>query len=155
MRADSEDQETTKMVRIFLACVGVLYGGLAAYCALWPAAAAQTVGLQLLPGSGDSEFLTVYGGLEAGLALSWLLPLFWPRLTLGALVQCTVIHACLVGFRSAGFALFSDIPDGTRQLAAGEWVLLILSALLLWRSRASLRAGSGIAAEIEGERKIR
>jgi hypothetical protein len=62
--------------RVFLAAVGLLYAGLAAYCAAAPDKAATTVGLEPRGGSGRSEFLTVYGGLELGLALVFLLPAF-------------------------------------------------------------------------------
>ena len=59
--------------RAFLAIVGALYAGLAAWCAVAPASTSKTVGFELQGGSGRSEFLTVYCGLELGMALVFLL----------------------------------------------------------------------------------
>jgi len=158
------------MVRMFLACAGLLYLALAVWCALKPAAAAQTVGLQLLSGSGQSEFLTVYGGLEAGLGVMLLIPLLWPDLIRSALMNSTVIHGCLLAFRVAGFFLFSGISSTTRNLAIGEGVLFVCSGLLLWTHRGGSRRGSrsgsrgssrrssrrrsGVSTEVEGDGEV-
>lgn len=130
------------MVRAFLACAGTLYLILAGWCALNPVEAARTVGLQMVPGSGQSEFLTVYGGLEAGLGVMLLLPLFWPGLIRSALINSTVIHGCLLAFRGAGFLLFSGISATTRNLAVGECLLFLLSGILLFTYRGNSREGS-------------
>ena len=61
--------------KIFLAAVGAAYVGLAAWCAFRPAQASSSVGFDLRPGAGQSEFLVVYGGLELALGLAFLLPL--------------------------------------------------------------------------------
>jgi len=55
--------------KIFLAVVGVAYIVLAAWCAIRPDQTSSSVGFELKPGAGQSEFLVVYGGLELGLAL--------------------------------------------------------------------------------------
>ncbi len=162
------------MVRAFLACAGALYLILAGWCAWKPVEAANTVGLQLLPGSGQSEFLTVYGGLEAGLGVMLLLPLFWPSLVRSALINSTVIHGCLLVFRVAGFFLFSGISSTTNNLAIGEGSLFLCSAVLLWTyrggsregsrrgsrgssrgsSRRSSRRSSGVSTQVEGEGEV-
>jgi hypothetical protein len=120
--------------RIFLAAGGGLYAYLAWWCSVSPGETSQLVGFQLVGGSGRSEFLTVYGGLEAGMAAIFLMPLLRPALQYSALLNCTLIHLGLVAFRTAGFVLFTDIQTMTMKLAAGEWVILILSGLLLWKS---------------------
>jgi len=122
------------LARIFLAAVGGLYAWLAWWCSVSPAETSQLVGFQLVGGSGRSEFLTVYGGLEAGMAAIFLMPLLRPALQSSALLNCTLIHLGIVTFRTAGFILFSDIQTMTMKLAAGEWVILILSGLLLWKA---------------------
>ncbi|MEY3227809.1 MAG: hypothetical protein RLZZ536_2428 [Planctomycetota bacterium] len=122
------------LARIFLAAVGGLYAYLAWWCSVSPGETSQLVGFQLVGGSGRSEFLTVYGGLEAGMAAIFLLPLLRPALQYSALLNCTLIHLGLVAFRTAGFVLFTDIQTMTMKLAAGEWLILILSGLLLWKS---------------------
>lgn len=122
--------------RAFLTAVGVLYAALAAWCAVAPASTSATVGFELKGGSGRSEFLTVYGGLELGLALVFLLPAMLNRHTREAVLACLVIHACLVATRSISFLLFSGIGPSTYKLAAGEWVIFLASLAVWWRGRA-------------------
>jgi hypothetical protein len=123
------------LVRIFLAVTGLLYLYLGVWCAVSPAKTSETVGLDIKPGSGQSEWLTVYGGLELGLGLILLLPAILNRSTREAVIACLIIHACLVLTRSIGFALYSGIATPTYKLAAGEWVIFLLSAALWWKSR--------------------
>ena len=119
------------MARIFLAVVGLLYLGLAVWCSLAPATTSEKVGFELKPGSGQSEFLVIYGGLELGLALLFLLPLVRPEFLTGSLVACVLIHACLVLFRTISLFLYRDLEPITWKLAIGEWVILALAALCL------------------------
>lgn len=116
--------------RIFLAVVGVAYLLLAVWCSLRPGQTSQSVGFSLTPGSGQSEFLVVYGGLELGLGIAFLLPLYDANWTPFALFTCLIIHACLVLFRTASFFLFSGIHTTTYVLAVVEW-LIFLGALAL------------------------
>ena len=131
------------VTRVFLAAIGLLYGYLAVWCSVQPAETSRLVGFQLLPGSGQSEFLTVYGGLEMGLALILLWPLFRPAAAQQALINCTLIHGCLVFFRTAGFVLFSGIEPMTWKLAAGEWVIFLLGCVLVCWSRRGSGFGGG------------
>lgn len=116
--------------RIFLAVVGVAYLMLAAWCSLRPGQTSQSVGFSLVPGSGQSEFLVVYGGLELGLGIAFLLPLHDANWTTFALFTCLIIHGCLVLFRSTSFFLYSGIHTTTYVLAVVEW-LIFLGALTL------------------------
>ncbi len=121
------------MTRVFLAAIGLLYVWLAAWCSFQPAETSRLVGFQLLRGSGQSEFLTVYGGLELGMALTFLWPLLQASAARQALLNCTLIHGCLVLFRTAAFVLFEGIEPMTWKLAAGEWVIFLVGvALLIW-----------------------
>ncbi len=58
------------MVRIFLAIVGPAYP-FAAWCSLMPEKTSMIVGFTLQPGSGQSEFLNVDGGLELALGIAF------------------------------------------------------------------------------------
>ncbi len=129
------------MNRLFLAAVGVLYAALAAWCSVDPGGTSQSVGFEIQPGSGESEYLAVYGGLEAGLSLVFLVSACAKKLQYSGLLNCFLIHAGLVCFRTVGFFLYSGIAALTFQLAVGEWVLLIMSAILL-------RRYSGVAATL-------
>lgn len=119
--------------RLYLLAVGVLYAGLAIWCAVDPDHTSQAVGFSLNPGAGDSEFLTVYGGLEMGLAAILWLPLFDRQATRFSLTSCFLIHLSLVIFRSISLVIYSVDARMTYQLAVGEWVILLTSAYLLWR----------------------
>lgn len=123
------------MARWFLFGISVLYLSLAAYCTFNPAAASKLVGFELQGGSGDSEFLTIYGGLELWLAMIFALPMLRPEWLSFSLTSCFLLHACLVVFRTAGFLLFDDIEAGTIRLALGEWLILILTTLVIVLTR--------------------
>ena len=71
----------------------------------------------------------IYGGLELGLALLFLLPLVRSESLTYSLLTCLLIHGCLVAFRTLSFLLYSDITSMTYQLAIGEWVIFILATL--------------------------
>ena len=126
-----------RATRYFLAVVGITYLCLAVWCSLQPEQTSQLVGFKLEPGSGQSEFLVVYGGLELGLAGILLLPLIRPKQLESSLLACLIVHACLVLFRSASFFLYSGIQPMTYRLAIGEWIILLVSAWLVWRSKAT------------------
>lgn len=119
------------ITKVYLAIVGLLYLVLAVWCSLDPSTTSKTVGFELTGPSGQSEFLTVYGGLEFGLALVLLMPLVDPQATRFSLMACLLIHVCLVGFRTLSFALFDSPERMTYQLAFGEWVICLLS-IALW-----------------------
>ena len=118
------------MSRIFLAIVGVAYIILAAWCSLSPGKTSNAVGFTLQSGSGQSEFLTVYGGLQLALGIAFLWPLYRPTEVDFPLFLCLLIHASLVAFRTVSFMLYKDIPTTTYALAATEWIILIAAASL-------------------------
>ncbi len=122
--------------RIFLGIVGIAYLGLAIWCSIRPGQTSQSVGFTLTPGSGQSEFLVVYGGLELGLGIVFLIPLFRSETTWHALAACAIIHGCLVLFRSIGFILFSGIHATTYVLAIVEWLIFLGSlGFIVFRAR--------------------
>ena len=125
----------TTISRYFLAFVGAAYILLAVWCSLMPDKSSMAVGFNLQPGSGQSEFLTVYGGLELAIGIAFLWPLYRPAEVAFPLFLCLLIHGCLVAFRTAGFLLYSGIPTTTYALAATEWIIFVGAAILYWRKR--------------------
>ncbi len=119
--------------KLFLSVVGLMYLGLAAWCSFAPGVTSSKVGFTLNGGSGRSEFLTVYGGLELGLALVFLMPWWRPESLGHALWSCLFVHGMLVVFRTVGFVMFEEIGGMTYRLALGEWVILVLSAIMVYR----------------------
>jgi FtsH-binding integral membrane protein len=122
------------IAKTFLALVGFLYLGLAVWCSFAPAVTSDKVGFDLQPGSGQSEFLVIYGGLELGLASIFLLPLVRADCLRSSLLACVLIHASLVVFRTVSLFLYSDISSMTYKLAIGEWVILILAVVCMFYS---------------------
>lgn len=121
------------MPKYILAIVGLLYLGLSLWCATAQATTSQKVGLTRQPGQGESEYLTVYGGLQMALAIMFLIPLIWESTLSPMLLSCVIVHACLVFFRTVGFVQFSGFTKMTYQLAAGEWIIFVVSLGLLVR----------------------
>ena len=118
--------------RIFLTVVGITYLYLACWCSLMPVQTSQLVGFDLKPGSGQSEFFVIYGGLELALAVIFLIPLIRSRQIEYSLLVCLIVHACIVMFRSVSFFLYTDIQPMTRKLAFYEWLIFLSAAVLVW-----------------------
>ena len=119
------------MARAFLAVVGLAYLVLAVWCAALPERTSQAVGFTLAPGSGQSEYFVVYGGLQLALGIAFLWPLRGRADTESTLRLCCLIHSCLVVFRTTSLIQFSGIETTTYILAAVEW-LILLGTLYTW-----------------------
>ncbi len=117
--------------RIFLAIVGAAYLLLGIWCAAAPAQTAKSVGFDLQPGSGQSEYFTVYGGLEFAWGLIFLMPLLMTDMTRPFLIACVTIHASAVIFRAISLFLFSGMGTTTYVLAGVEWLIFLTSAAFL------------------------
>ena len=113
------------MPRIFLAIVGSIYLVLGIWCTVAPSGTANSVGFVLTPGSGESEFMTVYGGLELGLAWLFFSPLSRRVDVRFPLRFCLVLHAFIVAFRTAAFFRYSNFANTTYVVAGLEWLILI------------------------------
>lgn len=119
------------VAKLFIGLVGVMYMGLAIWCSVQPNVTSKKVGFDLMNGSGQSEFITVYGGLEFGIALLLLASLFRTETLVYGLWAAMLIHGSLVLFRTISFFLYSNIGSFTYRLAIGEWVIFLASTALL------------------------
>lgn len=122
----------TLIARLFVGLVGVMYLGLAIWCSIQPTITSKKVGFELIGGSGKSEFMTVYGGLEFGIALLLLASVFRGQTIAYGLWAAMLIHGSLVLFRTISFFVYTDIGAFTYRLAIGEWVIFLASAVLLF-----------------------
>ena len=129
------------IAKIYLAVTALVYFSLAIWCTVSPAATSQKVGFQLKEGSGQSEFMTVFGGLEFGLALILLCSISRAQTVTYGLIACVLIHGSLVLFRTISLFSFSGIEPMTYKLATGEWVIFILGLVILWLNRAPSATG--------------
>ena len=120
----------TTIARSFLGLVGAAYLGLGIWCAVAPEQTSTAVGFELRPGQGQSEFLTVYGGLEVALGLMFLRPLYKRDELASSLLTCLLIHGCLVVFRTVGFVIYTGFQPTTYGLAGLEWAIFLAAAAL-------------------------
>lgn len=124
------------MVIAYLAFNAVLYTLFAAWCALAPKQTSEFLGLTYSTPAGESEYLTVYGGLQAGLAVFFALATFLPEHRKSALLMSLALYGGLVALRTiAGLRLgFGEL--GNARFAYGlELVLLIVALVLVLRGR--------------------
>lgn len=118
--------------KIYLVVVSVLYAGLALWCSFQPTVTSSKVGLELKGGSGESEFITVYGGLEMGMAIIFLVGVFRAEWLSASLFACVAMHVCLVLFRTITLFRCEDIGEFTYRLAIGEWIILVLGLIAMF-----------------------
>lgn len=122
--------------QIFLAVVALLYLGLGVWCTVAPGATSQKVGFELPTNGGRSEFVTVYGGLEVGLGLIFLLGVLSPAAAPFALHACLLMHGSLVAFRALSFFWYDAMHGLTLRLAIGESIILLAGLAVWWLSMA-------------------
>lgn len=118
------------ITQIFLTIVGLMYAVLALWCLLKPVDIMKKLGFDVIHSGGQSEFLTIYVGMEVAFALIFMLPLLQKSFTFPILVVCTILHGGLALARAASFVLYPQIPTFTYRLGTGEWVIFILSTIL-------------------------
>ena len=120
------------VAKIYLLIVSFLYLVLAIWCSVSPEATSRKVGFELKGGAGQSEFMTVYGGLEFGVALIFALACLRNATVNYGVVACILLHGSLVLFRSISFLRFDEIGSFTYRLAMGEWLVTLLGILVLY-----------------------
>ena len=119
------------LAKSYLGLVSILYFVLAIWCSLSPATTSEKVGFELKGGSGQSEFMTVYGGLEFGMALIFACACVRNATVFYGVLACVLLHGSLVVFRTISLFTFEEIGAFTYRLAIGEWVITVLGILIL------------------------
>lgn len=118
---------------LFLAFNGLAYVALGAWCTLAPAKTAAAIGFGLTNNSARSEYLTVYGGLEVGMGLFFLLCAWRAELGEAGLWFAALSYGALAAYRLTTLFTLSDFSAFIYTVAVFEPVMAVLSALLLWR----------------------
>ena len=118
------------MLAAYLLLNAVLYAIFAVATTVVPARIAAALGFTL-DTQGRIEFLTVYGGLELGLAAfyAWAVYTGAPAQRV-ALMFSLFVYAGLVLYRGAGFALYGA-PGTTLMGVAGLELLMLIGAVVL------------------------
>ena len=119
-----------------LRIVGGLYLVSGLWCALNPELAAGFLGFTLLP-NGLTEFFSVYGGLQVGLAMAMILASTKPEYLAGGVFFAWVTSLGLLAFRIMGVLLYGG-DAGIYAMAVLELgIVLLLSWPLLQAQKAS------------------
>ena len=123
------------MVLIYLWLNAAMYLVLGVWCTVLPDKTAASIGFVFAKPGARSEYITVYGGMEFGLGVFFLLSALnsaWrePGLLLGL-----CLYGGLVLWRIGTFVTIEGITGFPRVAFALEAVLF-LAALLLWFGRA-------------------
>jgi hypothetical protein len=127
------------MIKAYLLFNAAAYIGFALWCTFAPEKTASAIGLQFRSGSGKSEYITVYGGLEMGVAAFFLIAGLMPKYQEAGLLFGLLFYAGLVIFRAYSFATVPGIERMTYYFAASELVLGLIAAGL-WFSRTGARS---------------
>ena len=119
------------MVIAYLAFNALLYTLFSAWCALAPKQTSSFLGLTPANPAGESEYLAVYGGLQAGLAVFYAIATFLPDHRRSALLMSLAIYGGIVALRTiAGLRLgFAEL--GNARFAYGLEIVLLIIALVL------------------------
>lgn len=119
------------MIIIYLAFNALLYSAFALWCAIAPRQTSAFLGLTPTNPAGESEYLAVYGGLQAGLAAFYALAVFVPDHRKSAMLFSVAIYGGIVLLRTiAGMRLgFAEL--GNARFAYGLEIILLVVALVL------------------------
>lgn len=122
------------MASVYLYLNAAIYLLLAAWCAFAPARTAAAVGYTSLTRSGQTEYLTIYGGLQLGLAFlfAWFA---WSQQMRTGLVFALALYVPIVLFRSIGLLRWWPVETATLVLAVVEWLMLAAALWLWWQGR--------------------
>lgn len=113
--------------RLILGAIGAAYGFLAFWSVTNVDTTTKAVGLSLQPGAGQSEFLVLYGGLQAAIGALLLIPAVCNRNVALALKACVLLHSFIVAARLLSLVLYAGMPTTTFVFAGLEIAILILS----------------------------
>jgi hypothetical protein len=122
------------VIPAFLAFNALLYAVFAVWCTLAPSRTSAFLGLSTTNAGGASEYLAVYGGLQAGLAVFYALAAALPAHRRTAVLFSLALYGGIVAFRSiavvrSGFGALGN----ARYAYVLELVLLVVSAVLVIR----------------------
>lgn len=122
------------MATVYLYLNALVYLLLAVWCVVAPARTAAAVGYTSLSRSGQVEHLTIYGGLQLGLAIlfAWFA---WSQQMRTGLVLALALYVPIVLFRSIGLVRWWPVETTTLVLAAIEWLMLAVALWLWWQGR--------------------
>ncbi len=124
-------------VKLYLAFNALMYAVFAAWCTFAPRQTGEFVGLTHTTRGGESEYLAVYGGLQAGLALFYGLALFSGGHRQSALWMSVFLYGGISAFRTIAVTRLGFESLGNARFFYCAEIALFLAALFLIARRAS------------------
>lgn len=119
------------MAAAYLYVNAAMYVVFALWCALRLDSTAANLGYSVLSNSGRSEYFTVYGGLQWGLALVFATLAAKPELQRPGLLLSIALYAPIVLHRTISLLRFGPVETLTKATAGLEIVMLAV-AVALW-----------------------
>jgi hypothetical protein len=111
-----------------------LYLIFSVWCLIKTTTTAKFAGLSFINGSGKSEYLTVYVGLDAGLAVFYAITALKHEYTDIGIIFSLALYIGIVLVRTITLFTIPNIEKGTYIIAALEWALLITPSLVFLRA---------------------
>ncbi len=118
------------MSALYLYANAVLYLVFAVWCTVGMSRTAPAMGFAALTSGGRSEYLTIYGGLQLGLAVAFWLLARNPEWHKPGILFALALYAPIVVFRLISMARFWPVGNVTLGTAALEVVLLAVGTWL-------------------------
>ena len=122
------------MIKFYLWLNAVLYFCLVLWCTFKHGQTSRASGFLALDGSGHSEYLTIYGGLQLGLAIFFGYLGSKPILHSTGVIFSILLYAPIVAYRVVTVLNFSPVSAVTLGTGGLE-VLLLAGATLLFFKR--------------------
>lgn len=122
---------------IYLYVNAALYAIFAIWITLQHATTSSNLGYETLSNSGRSEYLTVYGGLELGLAAFFAYTAMNSQYARLGLLFALCLYVPIVAYRIVTVAKFWPVKPMTLYVGGLEAVLLIVGVVLWMRTAAS------------------
>lgn len=121
------------MVTIYLAVNALAYLGFAAWCTILPDKTSSAIGFDLTNASAKSEYITVYGGLELGMALFFLVAAINPQMRAAGILFALLLYGCLALFRLGTLLALDDVGKFPYAMFSIEVPMALLAAWLWFR----------------------
>ncbi len=121
------------MIRAYLILNAAIYVIFSLWCTIAPEKTAANIGFAFRSGSGRSEFVTVYGGLELGMAAFFLIAGMRSEFQLAGLLFALCLYAAIVAFRIVTLLTVPGIERITYGTFGLEVVLGLAAAILWWK----------------------
>lgn len=125
------------MTSVYLAINAIMYLGFGIWCGLSPYWTSEAVGFNLIGQKGMSEYTAVYGGLQFGIGLFYLLSVLDSKLTYPALVFSVCFYPSLAIFRTYSIFKHGSDLQSAYYFFSAEVLLSIFAIILYYRASPS------------------